>query len=86
MTTLGIIQIIYLIINILGLVGSVIAFCCEFGFEPIFRLSNLVSEHLGTTISVIFNILLVLLFLPVITITAAFILVVALSGSALEME
>ena len=74
MTTLGIIQIIYLSINIIGLIASFIVSLFNGGFDCFLTLLDVIKRRLGVVTLIIFNILFITLFLPMISIIGAFII------------
>ena len=72
MTTLGIIQIIYLAINIIGLIASLCIFSKSEELPIISKLFDFIAGRLGRVALVIASILIISLFLPAIFCTAVF--------------
>ena len=83
MTTLGIIQIIYLAINAVGLVISLRAYFTSSAF-PIIKVLGFIERYCGKLIALCASILFILLYIPVIAFNAIFVMFLILCGSYLK--
>lgn len=80
MTTLGIIQIIYLALNILGTVGCFITLFADFSFEFILIFFDFIKKRLGTVVTLIICSLIILIFIPTITMVSVFLTFLLIFG------
>lgn len=80
MTTLGIIQIIYLALNILGTVGCFITLFADFSFEFILIFFDFIKKRLGTVVTIIICSLIILIFIPTITMVSVFLTFLLIFG------
>jgi hypothetical protein len=83
MTTLGIIQIIYLAINVIGLVVSFGTFFTS-NESIVAKLFNFINKYCGKIITFLVGILFILLYMPVIAINAIFTAFLILCGTCLK--
>ncbi len=82
MTALGIIQIIYLVINAVGLVSSLRAYFTSSELLTI-KFLNFTEKYCGKLIALCVSVLFILLYIPVIVINAIFITFLIICGSYL---